>query len=180
MGISVAEQTAVFLWSLLFGFFLGIFYDIFRIIRIAFSLGRVIILVQDILFWSVCGILTFMFFFFAQSGEVRIYIIIGELLGAVAYYFTLGVIVIKSSRVIINFAKRVIYRTLFIITTPVRFFIRLLSPIARRSARKLRVQAKNQKKRFLFKMKQVRIITWRPEKRKKNVKKTTIKEKNYT
>ena len=49
-GLSLATQTKNFLLSLGFGFIMGIFYDLFRIIRISISKGKIATVISDILF----------------------------------------------------------------------------------------------------------------------------------
>ncbi len=113
MVVLLARQTQIFLGACLLGGFLGVIYDFFRISRLAFHLPRVVILLEDILFFSICGVITFLYLAETNDGRVRYFIMLGLLLGATLYYFTLGVVVMRVSTVIISFVSktlRLLYR----------------------------------------------------------------------
>ena len=90
MGISVSQQTMTFLQSLLLGAALGMLYDVFRILRLLIPSGKVISFVEDIVYFLLCGVISFAFLIAVNNGIIRAYLLAGELLGAVLYYFTLG------------------------------------------------------------------------------------------
>ena len=83
--VEVASQVVFFLQSMLLGAALGVFYDVFRILRLAFPKGKVVIFFQDLLFFCTAAVATFVFLEYAQSGEIRLFIFIGEILGFVLY-----------------------------------------------------------------------------------------------
>jgi len=85
-----SEQLKLFLLSLGAGFLLGIVYDILRTIRLTFSKGKVIIFIFDILYFIIFALLTFLFFLATNKGEFRSYMIFGEILGWLFYYFSFG------------------------------------------------------------------------------------------
>ena len=107
MEISVSGQALAFLFALLFGAVLGVFYDLFRISRIALRQNAVAIFIEDLFFWIVASVATFLFLLFENSGEVRVYLLLGVVLGAILYYFTLGILVMKLARLILTPFKRV-------------------------------------------------------------------------
>lgn len=100
--VEQSEQTLIFVASLGVGFLLGILYDIFRALRLSFTKGKAAIVIFDLLYFFAVAFLSFLFILASNKGEVRSYIIIGELLGAVFYYFSLGIAVIKITD---NFVK---------------------------------------------------------------------------
>lgn len=71
MGISLADQTMDFLLALAFGAGLGAFYDVFRILRALIPTGKIVIFFQDLLYWCICGVLTFLFILGVNAGEIR-------------------------------------------------------------------------------------------------------------
>ena len=106
MTVVVAHQTQIFLGACLLGGFLGVIYDFFRISRLAFHLPRVVILLEDVLFFVICGVVTFLYLAETNDGQVRYFIMLGLLLGATLYYFTLGEVVMRVSSVIIGFVSK--------------------------------------------------------------------------
>ena len=49
--LTIADQTRLFLLALGLGFLLGIVYDLFRVVRMAFTMRRVGVFIQDVLFF---------------------------------------------------------------------------------------------------------------------------------
>ena len=90
MGISLAAQTAYFLWSLVLGLVLGVLYDALRAARMITGAGKKCVMVSDILFFTVCGVLTSLFALPFNKGSVRGFILFGEAAGFLAYRLTLG------------------------------------------------------------------------------------------
>jgi spore cortex biosynthesis protein YabQ len=105
VGIYLAEQTAVFLEAVIVGAVFGAVYDLFRIWRVAFYTPAAIVFVQDILFFSICAVVTFFFGLTVIDGTLRLFVLLGELIGGVLYHFTLGRLVIAAARRIINAIK---------------------------------------------------------------------------
>lgn len=91
------SQLQIFWYSCFFGIILGIVYDIFRIIRMFFTCKIWNIFIQDILYFLIAGILSFIFILSVNFGEVRFYILAGEAMGWIVYYLTLGEVMNKIS-----------------------------------------------------------------------------------
>lgn len=108
MEIYLAEQALVFAEALLVGAVFGLLYDVFRITRIAFSTSPGVVFVEDIVFFTVCAIVTFFFGLTVIDGMLRVFLIFGELSGAIVYYFTLGRLVMSISKKIITVVKAII------------------------------------------------------------------------
>ena len=95
MEKNLAEQLNIFLWSCAFGFCLGIIYDIFRFLRVLKFKSKLQIYIQDILFMCILGLCTFIFTTAFNFGQIRFYIILGEIIGIVSYRYTLGELTIR-------------------------------------------------------------------------------------
>ena len=120
MGVYLADQTMSFIYACLLGAALGALYDVFRIMRIALPSPHGVIFVQDVVFFAVCAVATFLFMLTTTDGVVRVFLLIGELVGAVLYHCALGVLVIKISgaiiaavRVVLGFIIRCIFTPLW-------------------------------------------------------------------
>jgi len=116
LAVSVSGQMLVFLAACLAGAILGSLYDVFRIIRIAIPCGRIAVFIQDIIYLIICTLLTYLFLIMENSGEIRVFIIEGEIIGAIIYYFTIGAVVIKAARLIIIVVKRFLNALYWLVT----------------------------------------------------------------
>lgn len=99
-------QTRIFFYSLGFGFLLGILYDVFRTVRTVISNSRGFVFFMDLLYFTACAFLIFCFNMVVDSGHIRIYIALGELLGWLVYYFSFGVIALRASNAVSACVKR--------------------------------------------------------------------------
>lgn len=109
MYMTVAPQTWDFLLACLLGAFLGVCYDLFRILRVAIPPSKTSAFLQDILFALIALVTTFLFLQSVTDGALRFFVIVGEFLGFLLYHFTLGVLVIKAATAIIKVVKRVLH-----------------------------------------------------------------------
>lgn len=121
--MTVARETVIFLLSCLLGMWIGVIYDVFRIMRIAFPPGKWIIFIEDFVFVFIAALFTFVFSVKFLNGLFRGFVVTGEILGFVIYYFTVGVIVLKCSKTLISLIKSVLWWIYRFFLLPVyRFF----------------------------------------------------------
>ena len=95
MGFSLSDQTACFLWSIVFGMALAALYDLLRAVRMLTKARRTAVILTDILFFTLCGVLTSLFALPFNKGSVRAFIIFGEAAGFLSYRLTAGSIMGK-------------------------------------------------------------------------------------
>ena len=88
--LSVADQTTYFLCSIVLGLILGALYDLLRAVRMLVRARGVSVAVTDVVFFTVCGVITSLFALPFNKGDVRAFIIFGEAVGFLAYRLTLG------------------------------------------------------------------------------------------
>jgi len=80
MGNSVTAQALDFLGALALGGGLGLVYDLFRLLRGRFCLG-ILGSALDLLYWPLSVAALFFYAVAAGNGEVRIYLLVGAVLG---------------------------------------------------------------------------------------------------
>ncbi len=97
MQQTLTEQILIFLYSCLLGITLGLLYDAFRIIRMIINSMSIMIFFQDILYFIVSGIVTFIFILGFNSGDSRFYILAGEGIGWIGYHLTIGELIYRMS-----------------------------------------------------------------------------------
>lgn len=86
----IAGEALLFLCSCLLGVGFGVVYDGFRVLRLFLPSGEKIVFVEDGLFFLIITVANFLFFLSRTYGELRLFLIIGELLGFLIYYLTAG------------------------------------------------------------------------------------------
>ena len=127
MILSMADQTTFFMLTVLLGAVSGFIYDIFRIIRKIVKHPDFLTQFEDLLYWVVVSILFFYYILHRNSGEVRIYAIIGMFSGMCLYFLTLSKLIIRASVFIIDLVKKIISAAVRIILIPLKFLVKLLS-----------------------------------------------------
>lgn len=117
-SLSLAEQTKGFLLSLGFGFLMGIFYDLFRIVRICISKRKSVVVAFDLIYFVFLSFCSYLFFLVVNEGDIRAFLILGEGIGFGIYYFSLGVIVFTASEKIVNTVKKMFLKLFKIVFVP--------------------------------------------------------------
>ncbi|MBR4051387.1 MAG: spore cortex biosynthesis protein YabQ [Clostridia bacterium] len=128
----ISSQLQVFLYSVGFGFILGFLYDIFRIVRVLVIKNNRAIPVQDIAYFLLCSVLTFVFLLVVNNGRFRFNILIALVSGFAVYYltvgrFTLDLVVISARKLFIVF--NTVSR---LITVPYRLVLKLFGKTYRK------------------------------------------------
>ncbi len=142
MEISVARETFVFLCSVLCGGLIFLLYDLFRLIRRKTKGDRVLLHVQDGLFWVLTLCLLFFCVFYFNNGILRLYELAGAALGALLYGLTLSSPVLRLLEQLLKifakifkffckilltpllFAYNIMYRCLCFILLPAKMLVR--------------------------------------------------------
>ena len=80
---TVSEQCSLFLLSVVLGLGIGVFYDVFRTLRIVFppAAKKNAVFVEDIIFMAASGAAIFLYSAVLCRGQVRFFCVIGTLLG---------------------------------------------------------------------------------------------------
>ena len=107
-GVSVSGQLQVFGLSVLLGVGLGLVYEVFRLLRLAFFSQKTVVFVQDVLFSLTALVSTFVFVVAVNEGQLRFFLLIGELCGFTVYYFTLGALIFHLSSLIIGTVRKML------------------------------------------------------------------------
>lgn len=95
---STQEELVLFLLSCVAGAFIGVFYDIFRTLRIMIKHNFFFVVIEDVLFLACYAVFLSAFASVQARGELRLYFVIGNALGFTLYFFTLGSFVIRTMK----------------------------------------------------------------------------------
>ena len=153
MGISVPEQLWTFLYSIAYGVALGVFYDLFRVLRLIFIPSSVSAFIQDVLFWIISGIVTFMYMFSFNDGMIRFYMLCVVFLGWILYYFTLGGWIYAFLKKVIGTLKRWICRFFWYLFWPIRWLMQKIRPVCAKTRENTNKFLKNAFTLFHFRRK---------------------------
>ena len=111
------------------GVFIGFLFDIFRILRKSFKTNDLVTYIEDISFWILTGITILFSMYKFSDGELRIYTIIGIVLGTIIYMLSISRYVINIFVCIINILKRIIEFIIRIISYPISLIFKPISII---------------------------------------------------
>lgn len=159
-GLSLAQQTKGFLLALGMGFLLGILYDIIRIIRLNISRGKSAVIICDIIFCAIACLCTFLFCLTVNEGEIRLYLVLGEVAGFGVYYFSLGAVIFSFSEKIIEFIKR-LFRSVFrVLFFPFRWIFGKMRKVFNNLLEKSRKKGKKLKNKSNFLLKVNKLLLY--------------------
>ena len=118
---SVSQQTASFLLSVLLGAALGVVYDCFRVARILLPpLAKPKpTFFEDILFWLIYGFCVFCFAASAARGQVRVFMLLGSLLGFTLYILTIGNLITGVIRSIVTTVYKILHKVYSALIEPI-------------------------------------------------------------
>lgn len=119
MEFSLADQTVYFLFSLLFGVILSALYDFVVVLRLLGFKKLWQTITFDILYMFMCAVLTVLFAMPFNKGEVRYFVLFGEIIGFFVHRYTLGGVSEKIYSKIIRIIRVIIEKSLQIS----RFFL---------------------------------------------------------
>lgn len=144
----IAQQTSCFLQAILLGMVLGAFYDIFRFLRVMIKSPSGVILIEDALYFAVAAFISFSFMLQLTDGEIRIFVLIGEALGAVLYINTVGEILFRIYKSLAQVIKKVFGRIFEVITIPFKIIFQFIIKMIEKTKENLKKWIKNKKTRL--------------------------------
>ncbi len=103
-------QLCPFLMYVTSGIIIGIFFDIFRILRKSFPTPDLLTAIEDIVFWLITGLFLLFVLFRISNGEIRLYNIMALLIGGIFYLLTMSKMFIKINVKIVVFIKNLFYK----------------------------------------------------------------------
>ncbi len=120
------QQLQQFFYCCGLGFLLGLYYDIFRLLRLVLRSGKWTIFFQDVFFLVSAAVATFLFALAMVDGRLRLYLFVGEGIGFVSYHLTIGWVVIRFASAVTAFILKVWHWLWTILLAPFRLIGRLL------------------------------------------------------
>lgn len=139
--MELAKQAGIFLLTLVTGMGLAVLFDVYRVIRKQCRFRTVLTYMGDFIYWVIATCIAFGMLLAGNGGEIRLYIFIGLLSGAVIYYQILSRYVIKSIMKMLGIAgvclKYLYFLWQYIVCKPIRWLLQILLTPVRAAARVL-------------------------------------------
>lgn len=138
MVLPVSDQLYYFLTSIAGGLFIGIMFDIYRIIRGFDTPGKLITIVSDLLFWIFAGIVIFMFFLYTNNAYLRYSTFVGLGLGLYIYFVVISKSFLSALKWIVYYIIKFFRVLIIFIIYPIkliRYFLKLLFYNSKSAAR---------------------------------------------
>ena len=153
IAISIGSQSLTFLKACLLGAALGLFYDLFRIMRRMVTLPYSFVAAQDLLYIFCSVFFSFVFFMQTTDGRLRWFIIVGELLGMAVYHLTIGSFIMWLAMKIIAFVKGLLNTAWRLFIAPV---IELMEEKYKRIKKTTQIQQQKIKKTLVNRKKRLK------------------------
>ena len=107
----VTNQAYLFLIFMVNGIIIGLLFDFFRIARRVFYTSDVVTYIEDILFWILTGFTILYSIFIFNNGELRLYMLISVIIGAIIYMIFISSYIIKILIIPIKFFHTILQKT---------------------------------------------------------------------
>lgn len=120
--ISNWEQVFSFFTAFIFGIGYSIFYCFFKGIRKSFRHNVFVVFLEDILFFLVSAVVTFLLLLALTNGEIRFYMLLGIFLGFILFYFSLSAFLSSVIAAIFKGVKWCILRVAHLLGSIFKFF----------------------------------------------------------
>ncbi len=128
--MDITHEVFIFFQACILGAFFGALYDVFRIVRLSFPNPKFLVFIEDVLYFLIITLASFTFIVIQNSGYLRAFLVIGELLGAILYFFTVSIIIMKSANIIIKLIRKVLLFVYNLTLRPlVKFFCYIILKI---------------------------------------------------
>ncbi|MGE5674344.1 MAG: spore cortex biosynthesis protein YabQ [Mycobacterium leprae] len=128
-------QFYAFSMVVLCGILLGLLFDVLRAVGRAGKFNRWATLAADLAFWSVCTVALSGALFYGNWGELRLYVLVGLLLGLGLYYWLASPVVLATIdlmiRVLVWLVDLLVKLWLRVVWWPLLAFLGLLQAVGR-------------------------------------------------
>lgn len=105
---SLASQLYAFVATLVMGLTIGLLFDFYKVTKGIFRPGKILGGITDLLFWVISTLTVYFLLLIGNWGEIRLYVVIGVIIGAAVYFKLFSSGVLRAFRGIFHYLKRII------------------------------------------------------------------------
>lgn len=163
--------------SVMGGMFLGFIWDIYRLFRHYIKLGNAGTAIGDIVYWILSIYLGVQLIFDISYGNIRFFILVGFVSGALLYFYGISRYILKIFIFIADSIIKIIKRIIGILIGPIKFIYHQLKKVlypVKLKYDEVKIKAKKRYKFFKFRFKKVsknRKMMYNKKKQQKNINK---------
>lgn len=150
MNSAPYSQELVFLAGLVGGFFLGILWDFYRLVRHYIPFSSLSTALGDILYWIISLIFGLNIIINISWGSIRFYILLAFLLGALIYFYIFSGTILKLCIALVDIVIYTIKKIYKIIIFPIKFIIKSLKNLLIPYKIKIDSKISNSKRKIKF------------------------------
>lgn len=136
--------------SIMSGMILGFIWDLYRLFRHYFKPGVIQTAIGDILYWIVSIYISTKIIFEISLGNIRFFILIGFLFGAILYFYFVSNQVLKLFIKIIDYIIRTVKRIVAFMVYPVKFVLKKIKMFLYPIKLKIVKERNNLKRKYKF------------------------------
>ncbi|MBR4110090.1 MAG: spore cortex biosynthesis protein YabQ [Clostridia bacterium] len=103
----MAEQVYIFFTSVVIGAIMGVIFDFFRALRRKGNTKNILVYIQDIIFWLIIAIIIIVSSFIINNGELRGYMLLGYILGAIIYMLVFSKYIKLLFGIVFDFIEKI-------------------------------------------------------------------------
>lgn len=126
MSLFVTDQVMTFFLTVILGGLLALCYDVLRILRRLVHHKNWVINMEDFFYFVLSGCFIFYILFHKNYGEIRVFSLIGALIGIILYYATISPFIVSVGTGVLTWIAKLLLRIIKIVITPVILLIKLV------------------------------------------------------
>lgn len=158
MSQDIVQEVTFFLHSILMGLVITYAYDWILIFRRLLKHGRILMSVEDLIYWFICGIGVFYMLYKENSGVLRWFAVMGAALGMFFYKIIIRNRFVNIMSTYIHKIMWFIFRIIQIVLKPIKWLFSAIRRFVRFLLRKLKKGKEFVKKRLTVFIKTLRMV----------------------
>jgi spore cortex biosynthesis protein YabQ len=143
-------QEYMLVVSIMGGMLLGFIWDIYRLVRRYVKMGAVGTALGDLIYWIVSIYISVQLIFYVSYGNVRMFILLGFVLGALLYFYGISNYILKAFIFVVDFFIKIIRRVSLFMIKPISILAEKIAVLLVPVRVKLQKTRNNAKKRYKF------------------------------
>ena len=158
MSQDIVQEVTFFLHSVLMGLVITFAYDWILICRRLLKHGRVLMSVEDLIYWFVCGISVFYMLYRENSGVLRWFAVMGAALGMFFYKIIFKSHFVNIMSTYIHKIMWFMFRVIQVVLKPIKWLFSAARRFVRFLLRKFKKVKEFVKKRLTVFIKTLRMV----------------------
>lgn len=123
MVISISQQLRLVIFSLIAGIITGMLFDSYRLIRGFSNVNKIVIFIEDTLFWIFTSVVVFIFLLYTNYAYIGMYVYMCIAVGVYLYIKLLSKFFVKSQCKIFKMLGKIFRVTRNLMLYPFQFVI---------------------------------------------------------